>query len=173
MTENNNGGCQKRPILYIPYSEFEYITEIFALIGVLILVFITAKYWHILPDTIPTHFNAFGEPDAWGSKKSIFLLPVVTSVIYILLTILSRFPHTFNYICRITEQNARFQYQNARAMLICMKAEMVYTFIFIQWQTITVALGKANGLGVVFIPILIFIIFGTAIYFIYRSVKFR
>jgi uncharacterized membrane protein len=30
-----------------------------------------------LPYKIPTHFNASGEPDAWGHKSSIFLLPTI------------------------------------------------------------------------------------------------
>ena len=34
-----------------------------------------------LPATIPTHFNASGEADAWGDKSSIFLLPVIMGVV--------------------------------------------------------------------------------------------
>lgn len=38
-----------------------------------------------LPKTVPTHFNASGEADDWGSKSTIFLAPAILSVIGILL----------------------------------------------------------------------------------------
>ena len=33
--------------------------------------------WPNLPPTIPTHFGINGEPDAWGKKDSIFMLPMI------------------------------------------------------------------------------------------------
>ena len=34
-------------------------------------------YYPILPDTIPTHFNAKMEADGWGPKIMIWMLPVI------------------------------------------------------------------------------------------------
>jgi uncharacterized membrane protein len=43
-----------------------------------------------LPDTIPTHFNARGEPDAFGSRNSIYLGPTImgaaSMLVYLLLS---------------------------------------------------------------------------------------
>ena len=36
-----------------------------------------AGIWESLPDTVPTHFNAQGEPDGWGSKATLIWLPMV------------------------------------------------------------------------------------------------
>ena len=33
-----------------------------------------------LPDTIPTHFDIAGKPDAWGAKSSLFLLPLSATI---------------------------------------------------------------------------------------------
>ena len=56
----------------------------------LVVVFILVPFGYAyyiypsLPDTIPTHFNASGEADAWGSKDSIFMLPIIMGVVSLL-----------------------------------------------------------------------------------------
>jgi uncharacterized membrane protein len=65
-----------------------------SLLIVLLLVFIPFGYafylWPDLPESIPTHFDINGKPDAWGKKESIFILPVVMGgmslFVYLLLT---------------------------------------------------------------------------------------
>jgi uncharacterized membrane protein len=65
-----------------------------SLLIVLLLVLIPFGYafylWPDLPDSIPTHFDINGKPDAWGKKGSIFILPLVMGgmslFVYLLLT---------------------------------------------------------------------------------------
>jgi hypothetical protein len=45
-----------------------------------------------LPGRIPIHFDLKGHPNAWGSTAMILLLPGVTIFIYLLLTVVTRFP---------------------------------------------------------------------------------
>jgi uncharacterized membrane protein len=33
-----------------------------------------------LPDTVPTHFDIAGKPDAWGAKSSFFFLPLSATI---------------------------------------------------------------------------------------------
>lgn len=48
------------------------------MLSLIIAPFIYAIYLYPnLPNTIPTHFNLYGEADQWGSKESIFLLPII------------------------------------------------------------------------------------------------
>lgn len=59
------------------------------------LPFVYAAYLYPeLADKIPTHFNASGQADAWGSKKSIFMMPLIMGVssllIYLLLANIER-----------------------------------------------------------------------------------
>lgn len=37
-------------------------------------------YWRHIPQDIPTHFNAAGQIDAWGSRSTVLLLPIVGAV---------------------------------------------------------------------------------------------
>ena len=108
---------------------------------------------------------------AWGGKGSLQILPFVVLGLYVLLTVVGRFPHTFNYLIEITEHNARYQYQNARTMMSWLKVDLTIVFGYIQWKTVQVALGRATGLGAGFVLIFLVVLFGTIGYYIYRMVK--
>lgn len=162
---------KKRPIHKIPYSGTEKIMELIGLIGILINIILLIKYWPSLPSTIPTHFGFSGKPDSFGGKGTLFIMPIILLVLYFGLTILSRFPHVYNYLTPITENNAKVQYHIARKMMVCLKAEVVFTFTYIEWNTIMAALGNVKGLGLIFLPVTMIIIFGTIGYYIYRSIK--
>lgn len=59
---------------------------------VLILIALPFAYagylYPSLNDRIPTHFNAAGEADAWGSKDNIFLLPTILGATSLLVYLL-------------------------------------------------------------------------------------
>ncbi|PKM78285.1 MAG: hypothetical protein CVU90_03220 [Firmicutes bacterium HGW-Firmicutes-15] len=153
---------EKRPILHIPLSPMEIALEIIAALGMVFSFFIIIQVWPILPDTIPTHFGASGKVDGWGGKESLFILPVINIfLLYIPITFLSRYPHIFNYLWPITEQNAQAQYYNARLMLGWIKAEIVGLSAIISWRTIQTALGKTEGLGSMFLFLILLVLFGT------------
>ncbi len=38
---------------------------------------VTIAAWSSLPETVPTHWNAAGEVDGWGSRNSLFIMPAV------------------------------------------------------------------------------------------------
>ena len=161
----------KRPNIKVPYSKVEKAAEVIGIIVLLIAVGMVIKYLPLLPDTIPTHFNAAGEVDGYGSKGSLLILPIVSIVLYLMLTILSRFPQIYNYPTEITEDNAQYQYENARKLMIYLKVEIIVVFTFIEGETINSALNSTTGLGLWFLPICLVVIFGTLIRFIVKSLK--
>ncbi len=44
----------------------------------------------VLPSVVPTHFNLRGEPDAYGSKFLLLMLPIVMVGVYLLMTYLPK-----------------------------------------------------------------------------------
>ncbi len=108
----------------------------------------TINHYSALPETIPTHFNAAGEADGFGSKASIIGLPVIASLLFIGLTVLNRYPQSFNYPTTITKDNALRQYTLATRMLRYLKLVLVLDFGGIEVMTIQNATGKGAGLGV-------------------------
>lgn len=111
---------------------------------------VLVNYGH-LPETIPTHFNAAGDADNYGSKVSICVLPVVASILFIALTILARYPHVFNYPVTITEENAERHYMTAVRMLNMIKTATIVLLSFTDFSIISIANGRGEGLGAWFL----------------------
>ena len=45
-----------------------------------------------LPAQIPVHFDLAGRPDRWGTPQTLWLIPLMTAVIYSLMTLVARYP---------------------------------------------------------------------------------
>lgn len=48
----------------------------FAAVAILVFAILTVWLWSTAPDTLPSHFGADGQPDAWSSKTSTFAILV-------------------------------------------------------------------------------------------------
>jgi uncharacterized membrane protein len=63
--------------------------DLVPLIVMILYIILAAYFWSILPDTVPTHFNASGTPDNYSSKTFLFLLNLgIIVLLYVLLTFL-------------------------------------------------------------------------------------
>ena len=49
-----------------------------------------AFFWGQIPDTIPTHWNIDGEADDFGSKSSLFILPIVNIAVFLLFLVIPK-----------------------------------------------------------------------------------
>jgi len=139
-----------RPRIRVPRTRAEVILIALAMIGSLALLVISIYWWPQLPAIIPTHFGFDGTPNAFGSKNTLWLLPAIQLFIVLFTLVLSRYPWAFNYPVRITQENAVRQYRRGRLLLAGVGAAVAWLFVFIQWQTIEVALGHTTTLGGVF-----------------------
>lgn len=159
----------KRPKIKPILKPVDKWLEGFAWTSLAILWFWTIWNYANLPETIPTHFNASGEPDAYGSKSTIFTLPMIASLLFLLLSMGVRFPHKFNYSIKVTPENAAAQYANAARMLRFLKLSVVLVFLLINIQTIRTAAGKTEGLGWWFMLVVLGLIVGPLVYFANKS----
>jgi hypothetical protein len=92
-----------------------------------------------LPERIPLQFDATGHPTAWGSPAILVLLPAITLIIYLLFTVVTRFPGAFNYPVRVTSFNRRRMENLALDMMAWLKVEIVVLLTWMQWVTVEVA----------------------------------
>jgi uncharacterized membrane protein len=114
-----------------------------------------------LPARIPTHFNAAGQPDGWGTPGMLWLLPVVAAIIYMLMTLVSRYPGAFNFPMR-TAPAARRQLEGLALNLIgWLKAEVIGLFAWIQYETVQLARRGQGTLSTLFLPAVMVVVFGT------------
>lgn len=161
----------ERPKIVIQREPIDTILEIIGLIGLTALIVLPLLHYSELPERIPSHYNVAGEPDGFSGKAILWTLPLIGLVLYFALTYLNKFPHIFSYPVEITKENAVRQYKNAMRMNRTLKVIISSVFAYITWATISTALGKMNGLGVMFLPIFLTITLGGLAYFVVKSIK--
>lgn len=159
------------PKIKVKPTLFTTIIEIINYFLLILFWVITSLVYKHLPNKIPTHYNGFGEVDAYGDKTTIFLLPLIATVLFLIVSISAKNPHTFKYSITITEQNAEGQYKNAMRFMQLIKLFMLLVFIFIDYKTIQIAFNESENLGVWFLPALIFIVLTIICYSIIQSKK--
>jgi len=162
-----------RPRIKPDKEPVDFLLEITGIIAVIAMLVLTAMSFKGLPDRIPTHFNGMGNPDNYGGKGMIWLLPCITVVMFTGLSIINLFPFTFNFPVNITEENAPRLYRHAMRSIRILNLMLVLLFFYLTWQTITLAGGKSSGLGFLFLPVSIFAIMIFMLYMIVRMYKLK
>jgi uncharacterized membrane protein len=166
----------QQPRIKIDLSLTDRIIE--GIIWTLILGFwtYTIVIYGKLPESIPSNFNELGKPTDYEQKFLLFLLPSITSLIVIVLSIINQKPHIFNYPVKITEANVRNQYYLGIKMIRTLKLCLVIEFFLISLYTSAISLGSIHSLGkfsVLFSPFLLAIIFVPIIYHIVQMYRFK
>jgi hypothetical protein len=86
-----------------------------------------------LPQTIPTHFNASGEADAWGDKSTIYLLPTIMGIASIVV---------FLVLSNIKKLDPK-RYANADDILY--KKFALFTVLFLSVLSLVIIYSTANA----------------------------
>lgn len=159
----------KRPKINIELEPIDRVIELIGFIALLILIGLPLYYYQKLPDTIPTHFGANGEPDGYSGKNMLWLMPILGTVMFVGMYWLNKVPHIFNYPQEVTQENAQRLYTMATRMIRSLNALMTSFFAYMTFSTIHTALGNSSGLGVWFAPVFIAVTLGVTGYFVYRS----
>jgi uncharacterized membrane protein len=126
-----------------------------------------------LPEIIPVHFSTSGKADGFGDKGTILLIPVIGTILFTMITRLARYPQSFNYVVPITEKNAAGQYRIAVNMLLYLRFAFMIIFLAIVLLTVLTANGFADGVGNLFLPLTLSLIFLPMAWFLVRSVRSR
>lgn len=157
----------RHPKIKVPAGKWEKILNILSVAFIAVSAVYVIQAWGSLPETIPTHFNGMGEADDWGSKNTIFIMPVIAIVLFVPMYFLCKAPHLFNFPFEITEENAPRIYPVARLLLAVFNFEMVALFAFLAWETIQSA-QSGTSLGVWFIVVVTIVPLITIVFFLVR-----
>ena len=124
--------------------------------------------WRTLPDQVPTHFNAAGEIDSMGGKNSLLLLPIVSWLLYGLMTLVERFPQVWNTGVFVTENNRDAVYRLLKNMMA-----MIKMFIMILFASLTLLSAEGRNLPVWFLLAFLAVMFGTIAYYMARLLRLK
>lgn len=101
---------------------------IMTIIGGLLLMGTTVfllMNWSQMPEQIPLHYNFAGEVTDYGGKWAIVPILVIAWIIFGLMTVLVKFPNTWNIPVTITKENFERVYSITRGMMEVVKLEAV------------------------------------------------
>lgn len=153
-------------------SATDWIIEALAvamLIGIFAMV---ALNWPELPERVPTHFNATGAPDGWGSKTSMWFLPGMAVLLYALLTAASRFQSLINLPLNVDRSQPEVR-KILLSMTIVLKAVILMSFLYIVTASIQTAVGKGSGLGGIFLPLFLAATFVPMGFYLFQLRHYR
>lgn len=142
--------ADKRPRIrgpWLPVGVWEWVLEVASLGILLFWVAYLAAYWDVLPDLVPSGFNAGGVPRGDRSKPFLLLLPTVMFFIYVVITGARRFPHWSNFPVTVTEENAPHLYAIGRRVLAFTKFQTIAMMGYIEWKMIQTGRGEAPGMN--------------------------
>ena len=105
-----------------------------------------------LPERVPVHFGLKGEADRWGGRWMIFLIPLVSTVIFALDYWI------FEYA---SPRSPKPIPPEMRTPLHLLLLELSVIFTYITWRMSEVAFGRARSLGVWFLPAALIAVFGA------------
>lgn len=143
----------------------ETIVSLSCLVGVAVYLIL---FWHTFPEQIPGHYNAAGEVDRWGDKSELIVLPIVSWVLYGLITLIERFPQAWNSGVRVTSENRTAVYRLLKSMIAVVKMSMLLMF-----ASLTVISSLTLNLPVWYLLAFLVILFGAIAYFIVRLSRLR
>jgi len=158
-----------RPIIDIELKPIDQLLIGLSCMSIIFMITICSINYNILPDNIPIHFNFKGEPDSFGSKKTIWIFPIISLFLFAVLYFTSKVPHKFNYPVKITSENAPYQYEIASRLMRALAFIIVLGFTCLTYVVIHIAYGHIESLGSYFIIIYLAIIFGTIFYFLFKA----
>ncbi len=140
------------------------LLEAFGLAGLAVLVWVTyaALYGPApLPDRVPTHFDASGTANGWGSPHAMIFIPLIAGSIYLLTSVASRFPSAFHYPVHATPQILPRLQAITLNLLAWLKVELAWLFAILQWVFVRSARSGEGHLFPVIIPGILLVLLGT------------
>ena len=161
----------KQPKIKIAWTALDISLEILAILALAALWLLLLYFYPKLPNTIPVHFDGAGKIDGYGSKILLLFEPIVASILFFGLTVLNRYPHLFNYLSPITEDNAAYQYRMATRLIRYLKLLIVLLFIFVLWTSIQAVSSQNEGLGLSFLPIFFALVFIPILFVLVKTSK--
>ena len=150
----------------IKHNKLDTIAEVFCMILLIVTTLYTIYMYIQLPEKIPIHYNAAGVIDRYGNKLEIFILLIVTWVMYIGLSLVTRVPQFWNTGVSVTAENKDRVYRILKNMLKIIKMEIIVIFCYLIYNTTTL-----YNLPKWFVPVFLVLLFSTMLISIIVLIK--
>lgn len=157
-----------RPKIKLVLSTTDKLIESISWLALIGLWYLVLANYSTLPETIPIHFNLAGKADGFGNKGNLFILPIISTIVFIAMSFLNKYPHTFNYLKTITEENALYQYSNATRFIRFLKLITVIIFGLISFEIIQIANKNTEAFNIWLLPLTLGLLLVSMAYYIIK-----
>ena len=145
------------------FDNSKTLTSILILVYNFIYLFIN---WSTIPQSIPTHYDLQGVVDNYGGKQSLLLIPIISLIIFCVISFLQKFPEISNTPIKLTVENKHQIYAVQNSMIITLKLITISIFFYISIMQTTL-----KQISSAFLPITIFLLLITFVYYLYKMNK--
>jgi uncharacterized membrane protein len=159
----------KRPVIVLQPQMADKWLDRMALILLLAIIAVATYSCMKLPAIVPVHFNAAGNPDSYGSKYTLIFLPVLAVLVYFFLGFLNRYPHWFNYLQQITEDNAETQYRQSTRLLRLLRLNVMMIFLLVLICSYLAGAGRLPRLPGFILPLILVLAMGPVFFYLAKS----
>ena len=113
----------------LPRTIPQTVMEILCLTVLLAQFLLPVLLWNLLPDPMPTHYNAAGEIDGTGSRGTLFVMAGFSLFMWVLLGIVNRLdPRSWNIPFTVPWGREIPVYSAVKTMLVALKLETLLLF---------------------------------------------
>lgn len=124
-----------------------------------------------LPDIIPIHFDGAGNANGFGSKLTIFLMPMIATVLIFGINQLAKYPHIFNYPQPVTDENRERLYKSGVKTLYVVNAITGLILLLAVVSTIDAAQKVDNKMSGWVLPLIIILSVALTLYAIAGAIR--
>lgn len=164
--------CYDGNVITWSMGNFRGALTIISLLLVGLSFYLVLSNFEGLPERIPSHFGSSGQPDKYSGRSSIWTIPIVSLIIFLILLVISNIPSSFNYPVKITPANENRQKENLLLLICLIQFEVALLNFFTVNDQLKVALGLRSQLSSAFL-IMISLVLITIAVMLHRSVRLR
>ena len=143
----------KNPKVKVIASSLDFVVEGMAILLIIVSFALPFIYYNKLQGEIPTHYNLLGQPDKWSQYRVIWLIPIIGLIIFVLFSILNKYPFFYRYPVKITDSNAQYLYTLGARSVRVLKLLVAGVILCFTFQNIKIGLGLADSISQYCIPV--------------------
>lgn len=130
---------------------YQTVLEALTLLLVIACIIGTLISYKALPDTIPTHFNAAGEIDGYNGRGSVFVMPVVSLLMYAQMTVFIFIPKVIENPNTLSQLDMRFKPLIARETISLLGECKLLCIVMFDYMQIYMLMCRSPVLGPVWL----------------------
>lgn len=152
----------------IKNNKIDILVEVLCLVMLVGVAIYLGINWSTLPDKIPSHYDFAGNIDRWGKKGELLIVPIMSWVLYVMITGVEQIPSIWNTGVKVTVENRYRVYRVLKYMVKSIKLIMVVDFSYLTIQSLS-----GQSLPGWFTLLFMVILFGDLIFWLWRLYKVK